>query len=54
MSTDYEGLIEIRRLCEAGRLKIPVDKTFPITQVRDAHEAKDKKIILGKVVLELS
>ncbi|QHO31811.1 Reticulon-4-interacting protein 1 [Arachis hypogaea] len=53
MRADIEGLIEIRKLCEAGKLKIPVDKTYPITQVREAHEAKDKKLIPGKVVLEL-
>ncbi|XP_022717182.1 reticulon-4-interacting protein 1 homolog, mitochondrial isoform X2 [Durio zibethinus] len=53
MRADSEGLHEIRRLSEAGKLHIPVEKTFPITQVREAHEAKDKKQILGKVVLEL-
>ncbi|PON92783.1 Alcohol dehydrogenase superfamily, zinc-type [Trema orientale] len=53
MRADSEGLDEIRRLSEAGKLKIPVEKTFPITQVREAHEAKDKKLIPGKVVLEL-
>lgn len=53
MRADSEGLEEIRRLSEAGKLKIPVDKTFPITQVREAHEAKDNKKIIGKVVLEL-
>ncbi|KAL8512122.1 hypothetical protein ACS0TY_018541 [Phlomoides rotata] len=53
MRADAEGLEEIRRLCEAGKLKVPVEKTFPITQVRAAHEAKDKKLIFGKVVLEL-
>ncbi|KAL1346272.1 hypothetical protein AAHE18_08G178000 [Arachis hypogaea] len=47
MRADIEGLIEIRKLCEAGKLKIPVDKTYPITQVREAHEAKDKKLIPG-------
>lgn len=52
MRSDLEGLIEIRKLCETGNMKIPVDKTFPITQVKEAHEAKDKKIIPGKVVLE--
>ncbi|KAI3803502.1 hypothetical protein L1987_31654 [Smallanthus sonchifolius] len=52
MRTDAEGLDEIRRLTEAGRLKVPVQKTFPITQVREAHDAKDKRIIPGKVVLE--
>ncbi|KAL5565325.1 hypothetical protein UlMin_028489 [Ulmus minor] len=53
MRADSEGLHEIRRLSEAGKLKIPVEKTFPITQVREAHTAKDKKHIPGKVVLEL-
>ncbi|KAK6157366.1 hypothetical protein DH2020_011614 [Rehmannia glutinosa] len=53
MRADNEGLAEIRRLSEAGKLKIPVEKTFPITQVREAHEAKDKREIFGKVVLEL-
>ncbi|KAL8235403.1 hypothetical protein R6Q59_021503 [Mikania micrantha] len=33
MRTDAEGLYEIRRLTEAGRLKVPVQKTFPITHV---------------------
>ncbi|MBA0822924.1 hypothetical protein Goarm_019688, partial [Gossypium armourianum] len=53
MRADSEGLHEIHRLSEAGKLSIPVEKTFSITQVREAHEAKDKKQILGKVVLEL-
>ncbi|KAL7129495.1 hypothetical protein ABFS83_13G070300 [Erythranthe nasuta] len=53
MRADGEGLEEIRRLIEAGKLKVPVEKTFPITQVREAHEAKDKRLIFGKVVLEL-
>ncbi|KAA0058839.1 reticulon-4-interacting protein 1 [Cucumis melo var. makuwa] len=52
MRADSEGLEEIRRLCEAEKLKIPVEKTFPITQVREAHDAKDKNLIPGKVVLE--
>ncbi|CAJ2659732.1 unnamed protein product [Trifolium pratense] len=52
MRADIEGLTEIRKLCEAGKMKIPVDKTFPITQVSEAHEAKDKRIVQGKVVLE--
>ncbi|KAJ0884479.1 putative 2-alkenal reductase (NAD(P)(+)) [Helianthus annuus] len=53
MRTDAEGLEEIHRLTAAGRLKVPVQKTFPITQVREAHDAKDKRTIPGKVVLEL-
>ncbi|CAN4075559.1 unnamed protein product [Withania somnifera] len=53
MRADAEGLHEIRRLSEAGKLQIPVDKTFPISQVREAHEAKDRRRIPGKVVLEI-
>ncbi|KAL6535969.1 hypothetical protein OROHE_012813 [Orobanche hederae] len=52
MRADEEGLEEIRQLSEAGKLKIPVEKTFPITQVREAHEAKENRLIFGKVVLE--
>lgn len=53
MRADLEGLTAIRKLCEAGKMKIPVEKTFPITQVKEAHEAKDKRIVEGKVVLEV-
>ncbi|XP_077212411.1 groES-like zinc-binding alcohol dehydrogenase family protein [Tasmannia lanceolata] len=53
MRADSEGLDEIGRLSEAGKLKIPVDKTFPITQAREAHEAKEKRLVPGKVVLEV-
>ncbi|KAK6934212.1 Alcohol dehydrogenase, N-terminal [Dillenia turbinata] len=52
MRDDKEGLEEICRLCNAGKFKIPVEKTFPVTEVKEAHEAKDKKKIFGKVVLE--
>ncbi|KAL2944476.1 Reticulon-4-interacting protein 1-like protein mitochondrial [Bienertia sinuspersici] len=52
MRADSEGLQEIRRLAEHGKLKVPVEKTFPILQVREAHKAKDNRIIPGKVVLE--
>ncbi|OWM88627.1 reticulon-4-interacting protein 1, mitochondrial [Punica granatum] len=53
MRADSEGLNEIRQLCEAKKLHIPVDKTFHIAHVREAHEAKDKRLVPGKVVLEL-
>ncbi|WOH03004.1 hypothetical protein DCAR_0522394 [Daucus carota subsp. sativus] len=53
MRADPEGLHEIHRLTEAGKLKIPVEKTLPITQVKEAHDAKDQRKIIGKVVLEV-
>jgi reticulon-4-interacting protein 1, mitochondrial len=51
MRADAEGLHEIQRLSGAGKLQIPVEKTFPISQVREAHLAKEK-LMPGKVVLE--
>ena len=54
MRADPEGLQEIRRLAEAQRLKIPVDRVFLISQTREAHEAKEKGLIPGKVVLTWS
>ncbi|XP_057794921.1 uncharacterized protein LOC131011145 [Salvia miltiorrhiza] len=53
MRADAEGLYEIGRLSASGKLKVPVEKSYPFTQVREAHEAKDKRIVAGKVVLEL-
>ncbi|VAH64010.1 unnamed protein product [Triticum turgidum subsp. durum] len=52
MRADPDGLHEIQRLSGAGKLQIPVEKTFPISQVREAHEAKEKRLVPGKVVLE--
>ncbi|GAB2284452.1 hypothetical protein Dimus_018903 [Dionaea muscipula] len=46
MRSDPEGLAEIHRLSQLGKLTIPVMKTYPITQVREAHEAKEKKKLL--------
>ncbi|XP_042061091.1 reticulon-4-interacting protein 1, mitochondrial-like [Salvia splendens] len=54
MRADAEGLDEIRRLSASGKLKVPVEKTYPFTLVREAHEGKDKRIVTGKVVLELN
>ncbi|CAA2933850.1 reticulon-4-interacting 1, mitochondrial [Olea europaea subsp. europaea] len=48
-----EGLDEIGLLANAGKLMIPGERRFPITQVQDAHEAKDKRLIQGKVVSDL-
>jgi reticulon-4-interacting protein 1, mitochondrial len=52
MRADADGLHEIQRLSGAGKLHIPVKKTFPISQVREAHLAREKKLVPGKVVLE--
>src|ERR1700726_4347701 len=37
----------------AGRLKPVVDRTFPLSEVRDAHEYLEKSQMFGKVVLTI-
>uniref|UniRef100_A0A0D6QR09 Enoyl reductase (ER) domain-containing protein n=1 Tax=Araucaria cunninghamii TaxID=56994 RepID=A0A0D6QR09_ARACU len=53
MRTDSEGLEEIARLARAGKLKIPVAKTFPLVEAAEAHRVRDSKLVRGKVVLEI-
>lgn len=50
MRTDAEDLDKIRQLFGIGKLKIPAKKTYPISQVRETHEAKDKRVIFDKIV----
>jgi len=50
---DAEQLRTIADLAEAGRLRVQVDKTFPLNQVRKAHEASQTGHTRGKVVLRV-
>jgi NADPH:quinone reductase-like Zn-dependent oxidoreductase len=47
---DHEGLVELARLADAGRLKVHVEKTFPLDQAGAAHSFLATKP-KGKVVL---
>jgi NADPH:quinone reductase-like Zn-dependent oxidoreductase len=47
---DREGLVELARLADAGKLKANVEKTFPLDQAGDAHSFLGTKP-KGKVVL---
>ena len=40
-------------ICE-GRVKPVVDRVFPVSQVRAAHEYVESRKAFGKVVLDLS
>ncbi|MBI3551402.1 MAG: zinc-binding dehydrogenase [Elusimicrobia bacterium] len=50
MGTQAE-MREVARLVAAGRLKPVVDRTFPLSQARQAHEYLAQKKQFGKVVL---
>lgn len=46
-------LLEVLGHVWAGRLKPVVDRTFPLSEVRSAHEYLEKSQMFGKVVLDL-
>jgi NADPH:quinone reductase-like Zn-dependent oxidoreductase len=44
-------LAELAQLIAAGRLEIPIARTYPLEQVRDAYRALEQRHTLGKIVL---
>ena len=49
---DREGLVELARLADNGKLKVHVEKTFPLDQAGAAHSFLGTKP-MGKVVLTI-
>jgi NADPH:quinone reductase-like Zn-dependent oxidoreductase len=49
---DYHGLEELARLFEHGKLRVHVERTFPLEQAADAHRFMERDA-KGKVVLTL-
>jgi len=47
---DRDGLLELARLVDAGRLKVHVERSFPLDQAAEAHAFQSTKP-KGKVVL---
>jgi NADPH:quinone reductase-like Zn-dependent oxidoreductase len=44
-------LAELAQLIAEGRLEIPIARTYPLAQVRDAYRALAQRHTLGKIVL---
>lgn len=44
---------EVLPLIAAGQIKIPIDSTFPIRQVADAHARMESSAHIGKIVLRV-
>ncbi len=49
---DYEQLLELAALVDAGELRPEVDSVFPLTEARAAFERAARSGKRGKVVLE--
>lgn len=54
MRSEGDQLREVTRLVEAGAIAPLVDKTFPLTQVRDALEYSEAGRATGKIVIEVA
>ena len=46
-----EVLAELARLIDAGELELPIARTFPLEQVRDAYTELERRHTRGKIVL---
>jgi NADPH:quinone reductase-like Zn-dependent oxidoreductase len=47
-------LQEIARLIDSGKVRVVVQQTLPLTEVRHAHEVLEKEHVQGKLVLEVA
>jgi NADPH:quinone reductase-like Zn-dependent oxidoreductase len=53
VQANAEELAELAKLVDAGKLKVIVEKVFPITEVRAAHESNATGHTRGKIVLRV-
>ncbi|HEY1989161.1 MAG TPA: NADP-dependent oxidoreductase [Acidimicrobiales bacterium] len=52
VAASADVLAKLSRLIAEGRLEIPIAKTYPLTQVREAYRDLEHRHTLGKIVLE--
>ena len=46
-----EVLAELAELIDAGRLEVPIARTYPLAEVREAYRELERRHTLGKIVL---
>jgi len=51
---DYAGLEALARLIEDGKLKVHVERTFPLEEVAEAHRLSESGHVTGKIVLAVT
>ena len=50
---DGAGLGELARMADAGQLRVPIAKAFPLEQIAEAHRLVGEGHVRGKVVVTL-
>jgi NADPH:quinone reductase-like Zn-dependent oxidoreductase len=50
---DSHDLEELGRMADAGQLRVPIAKAFPLEQIADAHRLVAGGHVRGKVVVTL-
>jgi NADPH:quinone reductase-like Zn-dependent oxidoreductase len=50
----FHSLTEVGEVIEAGRFWLPVDKTFPLAQIAEAHRTSENGHVRGRLVLVIS
>jgi NADPH:quinone reductase-like Zn-dependent oxidoreductase len=51
-AANAEVLAELAGMIVDGRLEVPIAKTYPLTQVREAYRDLEQRHTLGKIILE--
>ncbi|WP_433185944.1 NADP-dependent oxidoreductase [Actinoallomurus sp. CA-150999] len=51
-AANAEVLAELAALIEKGQLEIPIARTYPLDQIRDAYRELERRHTRGKIVLE--
>lgn len=52
--TDGARLDEIAKMVDSGKLKVVIDKEFPLSEIRAAHELSQSGRAKGKIILKVS
>jgi NADPH:quinone reductase-like Zn-dependent oxidoreductase len=50
---DHHDLEELGRMADAGQLRVPIAKAFPLDRIADAHRLVAGGHVRGKVVVTL-
>ena len=53
MHPDGEGLGELAAMADAGHLRVPIAKAFPLEETAEAHRVMAEGHVRGKLVVTL-